>query len=461
MARFRVPHTLVLLFGMIVLAFILTWVLPQGSYVRVENEAGRMQVQGDSFTLAEEPVRLSPLVIFMAVPEGFAKAQDIIFFVFLIGGAFGVLRATGAIDALIGRLLEVFGSRPQLLLAGGMFLFATGSATIGMAEEYLPFIPVLLALAVGLGFDAVTAIGIVCVGYSVGYGVAPVNPFTVMIAQQIAGLTPTSGWAFRVAIGVVFFAIGYHHLWSYAKKVKEDPEKSLVADIEPPEAAKVTEHPPLTGRHVASLVVTAAAFAVLIYGLSQLSGWHWYVAEMGAMFIGLSLLLPIIARLSPDKAAREFCIGAAELTTTALLIGFARSILVVLEKGGVIDTIVHGVSLPLQAVGPALSSVGMFFVQSLCNLFIPSGSGQAYVTMPIMTPLADIVGVERQVAVLAYQFGDGFTNILVPTNAVLVGILAMGAVPYDRWLRFVLPFMVKVWIAGSVVLVVAVMIGYS
>jgi len=332
---------------------------------------------------------------------------------------------------------------------------------MGMAEEYLPFVPVLLALSVGLGFDAVTAIGIVCVGYSVGYGIAPVNPFTVMIAQRIADLTPTSGWAFRVAIGVVFFAIGYHHLWRYAKKVKEDPSKSYVADIEPPEAAKITEHPPLTGRHVASLTVTAVAFAILIYGLSQISGWHWYIAEMGAMFIGLSLVLPLISGLSADKTAKEFCHGAAELVTTALLVGFARAILVVLEQGGVIDTIVYGVSLPLRAVGPTLSAAGMFFVQSVCNFFIPSGSGQAYVTMPIMAPLADIVGVERQVAVLAYQFGDGFTNILVPTNAVLVGILAMGAIPFDRWLKFVVPFMIKIWIVGSVVLAVAVVIGYS
>lgn len=458
MARFRVPHTLVLLFGMIVLALVLTYVLPQGSFERFTNDKGREQVVPDSFGLAEDAVRLDPLIVFTAIPRGFAEAQDIIFFVFLIGGAFGVLRATGAIDALIGKLLELLSGVPQLLVAGGMLVFAAGSATIGMAEEYLPFVPILVALAIGLGFDAVTAVGIMCVGYGVGYGIAPVNPFTVIIAQEVAGLTPTSGWGYRLAIALPFLAIGFHHVWSYAQRVKADPSSSLVADVDTGEEHAAKEHPALSTRHVIALTATASTFVVLIYGLGRL---HWYIAEMGAAFVLLSVVLLAVARMSPDVWAREFSNGATELTTTALLIGFARSILVVLEDGGVIDTIVHGISLPLQEVGATLSAVGMLVVQTLCNFFIPSGSGQAYVTMPIMAPLADLVGVKRQVAVLAYQFGDGFTNILVPTNAVLVGILAMARVPYDRWLRFVLPFMVKVWIAASLALAVAVWIGYQ
>ncbi len=458
MARFRVPHTLVLLFGMIVIALILAYVLPQGSFERFTNEKGREQVMAGSFSRAEDPVRLNPLIVFLAIPRGFAAAEEIIFFVFLIGGAFGVLRATGAIDALIGKLLDVFSGVPQLLVAGGMLLFAAGSATIGMAEEYLPFVPILVALAIGLGFDAVTAVGIMCVGYGVGYGFAPTNPFTVIIAQEVAELTPTSGWHFRLAIAVPFLAIGFHHVWSYARRVKADPASSLVADVEADAVLEAGEHPPLTPRHVVALVLTALTFVVLIYGLGRL---HWYIHEMGAAFVLLSVVLLFVTRVSPDEGAREFCNGAAELTTTALLIGFARSILVVLEDGGVIDTIVHGISLPLQQVGATLSAVGMLVVQTVCNFFIPSGSGQAYVTMPIMAPLADLVGVTRQVAVLAYQFGDGFTNILVPTNAVLVGILAMARIPYDRWLRFVLPFMVKVWIAAALALAVAVWTGYS
>ena len=462
MARLRVPHTLVLLVGMIAVAFLLSYVLPQGSFERVENEQGREQVVPGSFQRAPEPTRLSPIFIFNAIPEGFAGAQEIIFFVFLIGGAISVMRATGAIDAFLGLVLDKFGKRPGLLIAGTMLVFCIGSSTIGMAEEYLPFVPILLALAIGLGFDAVTAIGILCVGYGIGYGIAPINPFTVLIAQDVAGVQPTSGWGYRMAIAVPFLAVGIHHVWSYASRVKRDPSTSLVADVDIEHSSPVGARQKLTGRQVVVLLLFAAAIPLTVYGLSaQLSDWHWYVEEMGALFVGLAVLFAIVSGMGFDRAAKEFCKGAAELTTTALLIGFARTILVVLERGNIIDTIVNAIAQPLAKAGPSLAAVGMFFVQSLCNLFIPSGSGQAYVTMPIMAPLADLVGVSRQVAVLAYQFGDGFTNIIVPTNAVLVGILAMAGIPFDRWLRFILPFMVKIWIVGSLLLAVAVWIGYS
>ena len=461
MARFRVPHTLVLLMGMIVLAFALTFVLPQGNFERVTNDAGREVVVPDSYKPAETRTVLPWHKPFTIIPYGFEGAAEIIFFVFLIGGAFGVLRATGAIDALIGVLLPRLGKSPWLFIGGGLLIFGAGSSTIGMAEEYLPFVPILLALAIGLGFDAVTAIGVLCVGYGMGYGVATINPFTVLIAQDVAGLTPTSGFEYRLVLSVVFLAVGFHHVWSYAKKVKADPSKSLVADIEPDPKWVAKEHPPLSPTHVVILTLTAVALGVLIYGLSKLSGWNWYVKEMGAMFLGLTVLLTLISRMDFDTASQKFCEGASELTTTALLIGFAHSILQVLEQGNVADTIVHGIAQPLSSVGPALASVGMMVVQSVGNFFIPSGSGQAYVTMPIMAPLADLVGVERQVAVLAYQFGDGFTNILVPTNAVLIGILTMARIPYDRWLRFIVPFMVKIWIVGGLALATAVWIGYS
>jgi uncharacterized ion transporter superfamily protein YfcC len=463
--QLKVPHTLVLLFGMVVIAQILTYLLPAGAFERSENAAGRLQVIPGSFHLIPDAVALSPFASFMAIPKGFSAAEEIIFFVFIIGGAFAVLRATGAVDAAIGALLRRLGDRPFWLVAGGILVFAMGSSTIGMAEEYLPFVPVLIILAHALGYDAITAVGIMAVGYSIGYGVAAINPFTVLIAQDVAGLQPTSGLWFRLALMGVFLPIGIHHVWSYAKKVGQDPSASLLADVAPVEEAAPTapsnpgaDHPRMTPTHRWALGAVGAVLVVLIYGLSQ---WHWYLVEMGALFFALAIVLAIIARMSPDRTAVEFGKGAAELTTTALMIGVARAIQVVLDEGGVVDTIVHGISLPLRELPGALSAVGMFFVQSLANFFIPSGSGQAYVTMPIMAPLADLVGVTRQVAVLAYQFGDGFTNILVPTNAVIVGILAMAAIPFDRWVRFIIPFMVNVWVVGSIALVVAVLIGYA
>ncbi len=480
--RFQVPHTLVLLFGMVVAALLLTYLLPAGSFERVENAAGRLQVVAGSFESTPDTERLSPLAVLTAIPKGFSAAHEIIFFVFIIGGAFGVLRATGAIDAALGRLLDRLGHRPLWLITGGIVVFAVGSSTIGMAEEYLPFVPILVALALALGYDAVTAVGIMAVGYGIGYGTAMINPFTLLIAQDVAGLQPASGLWLRVVLLLVFLPVGVHHVWSYASGI-EDRESSIeggdtgtaagAADRAIPgedhpdteshghEHAREGEEeasPEMTGTHRWVLGVVVVFLAVLIYGLAR---WHWYLVEMGALFVGLTIVLAAIARLSPDATAVQFGKGAAELTTTALMIGVARAIQVVLDEGGVVDTIVHGISVPLQELPGAFSAIGMFFVQSLANLFIPSGSGQAYVTMPIMAPLADLVGVTRQVAVLAFQFGDGFTNILVPTNAVLVGILAMAAVPYEKWLRFILPFMVKVWLLGSIVLAVAVAIGYA
>jgi uncharacterized ion transporter superfamily protein YfcC len=206
------------------------------------------------------------------------------------------------------------------------------------------------------------------------------------------------------------------------------------------------------------MTAVGAAMVLLIYGMIV---WKWGLFEMQGLFAGLVLVIAILARMSPDRTAAEFSIGAGSLTSVAILIGVARAIQVVLDEGGVVDTMVYGISVPIQELPSAISAVGMFFVQSVLNFFIPSGSGQAYVTMPIMAPLADLVGVTRQTAVLAFQFGDGFSNILIPTQYVLIGILAMAGIPYDRWLRFVMPFMIKIAIVGSLALVVAVLIGYQ
>jgi uncharacterized ion transporter superfamily protein YfcC len=452
---------------MVVLAQILSYAIPAGEFDRVENAAGRLQVVPGSFHLTPGAPSVPPLASLTAIPRGLSGAHEIIFFVFLIGGAFAVLRATGAVDAAVGAMLRHWGNQPFWLVAGGTTLFAVGSSTIGFGEEYFPFVPVLITLALALGYDRITAVGIIMVGYGVGYGAALINPFTVLLAQDVAGLQPASGLWYRAVLMVVFLPIGIHHLWSYAKKVERDPAASLVADVVVPEGMSISsgkdgeapaDHPPMTTTHKLVLAALGMALALLVYGLSE---WQWYLVEMGAVFVALTVVMAAIAGLSPDRTALEFGEGAASLTSVALMIGVARSIQVVLNDGGIVDTLVHGISLPLQQLPGSLAAVGMLVVQSLANFFIPSGSGQAYVTMPIMAPLADLVGVSRQVAVLAYQFGDGFSNILVPTQAVIVGALAMAAIPYDRWLRFIMPFMVKIWIVGSIALAVAVLIGYA
>ena len=460
-SRFRVPHTLVLLFGMILLAFALTQFLPQGSFERVTNSVGREQVVPASYAPLEQADRLPPSAIFTSIPHGFEAAGEIIFFIFIIGGAFGVFRATGAADAAIGAMLRRLGERPAVLIAGGILLFAVGSSTIGMAEEYLPFVPLIVALTLALGMDEITGVAVMCIGYGVGYGTALINPFTVFIAQDVAGVQQGTGLTYRLVLLAVFFVIGFHHTWRYASRVKKDPSRSLMAGVETDaghERVDMAAQPRMTETQKLVIALVGVTLAVLIWGLKARG---WYLIEMGALFLALALAIGVVGRLGADGTAREFCVGAAELTTTAILVGFARAIQVVLDDGMVVDTIINALAQPLQRMGAELAAVGMFLVQSVLNFFIPSGSGQAYVTMPIMAPLADLVGVTRQVSVLAFQFGDGFTNILVPTNAVLVGILAIAGVPYDRWFRFVIPFMLKVWIVGSIALAIAVRIGFS
>lgn len=456
MSKFKVPHTLILLFGMVVLALIMTYVLPQGSFERSALENGRQAVVPNTYSTLESPERLSPVALFTAIPKGLDGAKDIIFFIFIVGGAFAVLRATGTVDAILGKLLDVFGNMPFFLIFMSMLVFSAGSSTLGMAEEYIPFVPVLLALCIGLGYDAMTAIGAMCIGYGIGYGTAVINPFTVLIAQDVAGVQPVSGVAFRVILWCIFMIFGVAYVWRYANKVKTNPAASLLADIEVDANFGKPVKVALAPQHWVVLLVTGAALVVMAVGIAV---WHWYLVEMGALFLFLTVLFGVITRMHPDNLAKEFCKGASELTSTALIIGVARAIEVVLSEGKVIDTIINAIAKPLTELGPSLAAVGMFYFQCLCNFFVPSGSGQAYVTMPIMAPLADLVGVSRQVAVIAFQFGDGFTNILVPTNAVLVAILAMANIPYDRWVRFIMPFMAGIWLLGSLAMVAAVMFG--
>lgn len=449
--RLRVPHTLVLIGLLIVFAWAAGFVVPPGRFDRVTGPDGHEVVQPGSFHWLDRSTDPTPWSLLTAVPRGFAQSQDIIFFVFLIGGTIAIVRHTGAIDAGLAAALRRIGGRRSLLIGAGISLFAIGSSTLGMAEEYLPFVVVLVALGAGLRMDPLSSIAIMIVGYGVGYAAATINPFTVVVAQQISGLPPTSGLWFRLLLFVPLVAIGFHHVWKHAQQ----SAPSLLREAGP--AAPAPDEVRFTATHGLVLTVVLVALGVIVWGLTT---QHWYLEEMGAVFIGLTVCAALVARLSPDRAAGAFAQGVSELTMTALLIGFARAIKVVLEDAQIIDTVVHAAATPLASLGPYASASGMVVIQSLINLFIPSGSGQAYVTMPLMAPIADLTGVTRQTAVLAYQFGDGFTNMLLPTSPVLMGILGIAGVSYERWLRFIFPLILKLTAAGIAAVLIAVAIGY-
>jgi uncharacterized ion transporter superfamily protein YfcC len=278
----------------------------------------------------------------------------------------------------------------------------------------------------------------------------------VLIAQNIAGVPLTSGWVFRLVMMFAFLALAFHHLYRYARRVQRDPSESLVADVDYSSGFEPPHDIQMTGARGGILAVFLAGLGIFVYGAAQ---YGWYISELNAVFFGIGLAGAMIARMSPGETSRTFLEGAAQMTAPALIVGFARAIAVVLEDGQVIDSVVNSIAGLLDGMPADVSAIGMLVVQSICNFFIPSGSGQAFVTMPIMSPLATLTGVPQQTAVLAFQFGDGFSNMIVPTNALIVGALALGKVPYTVWFRFVGPLMVKILLLAAAFLVFSVHFG--
>ncbi len=451
--KFNFPHPLVLIFFMIVLAQVLSYILPSGEYQTVKDSRN---IDPKTFSYVEAD-HLPWHASLSSIPKGLEKGADIIFFVFIIGGVIGVLRSTGAIDAFIGTLINSFKNQSTILICGMMTLFAIGSSTIGMAEEYMPFIPILITLCLALKLDAMVAMGVVYIGAGIGYGCAALNPFTVLIGQKIAGVQLTSGQIFRWSLLFICLIVAAHHLLRYMKRIRTDSKLSLTHDIDYSKGFDLPEGTPLTSPRIMILVLFFVGISLFTWGALYKG---WYIHELATIFLITTLISSILATLSPNKVASSFCNGAMEMTTTALLIGFAQTIGVILTEAKVIHTVVHGLASVLNNFGREGSAIGMLGVQSVFNFFIPSGSGQAYVTMPIMAPLADVTGVSRQISVLAYQIGDGFTNMIVPTNALLMGMLSLARIPFQRWLKFIFPLMIKLYLVAIAAILVAIYIGW-
>jgi uncharacterized ion transporter superfamily protein YfcC len=304
--KIKVPHTLVLLFLMMVLAQLTTYILPKGEFDTRVDERGHTVVVPGSYDIVENAENLRPWHIFTVIPRAFAETQEIIFFVFIIGGALAVIRATGMIDAFLGKLIHRYSDKPWLLIFFTMLAFSIGSSTLGMAEEFIPFVPVLLILCLSLKLDNITAIGVMVVGYGIGYGVAALNPFTVMIAQEIAQLKPTSGFLYRIVLFVPFFSIGFLHVYRYARKVYRHPEKSYLYGAPDMDLKLPDENTVMKKRYWFILLVITLALLLIIYGISELSGWNWYLIELGAVFLALTIIVAIIARLSRTGQLSNF-----------------------------------------------------------------------------------------------------------------------------------------------------------
>ncbi|KPU27353.1 C4-dicarboxylate ABC transporter permease [Caloranaerobacter sp. TR13] len=459
--KFKVPHTYVILFSVIIIMAVLTYIIPAGQFERVKDpNTGRTVVDPASFHVVEQnPTKLFDL--FKAVPKGMKDAASIVFFIFIVGGAFQIITATGAIEAGIGKIALALKGKEKLLIPIFLVLFSIAGGTFGMAEEAIVFVPIGIALARALGFDAITGTAMITLGAACGFTSGFMNPFTVGVAQGIAELPLFSGIGLRLIILVFMLIVTAWYVMRYGNMVKKDPSKSIVRELELEEKDKVidlTNIPKLESNHYLVLLAVVAGFGFIIWGVFK-SGW--YITEIGSMFLAMGIVGGFLGKLGPSKIAEEFVKGARSIVFGALVVGIARGILIVMEDGLIIDSIINGLALAIKNLPKSISVLGMYVVQVIINFFIPSGSGQAAATMPIMAPLADVIGVNRQVAVTAYQFGDGFTNSIIPTSAALMGVLSIAKIKYEKWVKFLWPLMLM-WLGlGAIFLIIANAINYG
>ncbi len=420
----RFPHPLVLLLGCIALATLATHLLPAGEFSRRDDPVtGRSVVVAGTYH-AVPPTPVGAFEAVVAIPRGMADAGAVIFYVFIVGGAFGAVERTGASTRLVHWLVARLGTQTALVIPIASVAFGLGGILIQMQEELIAFVPVLLLLTRRLGYRPLIACAISLGAAAVGAAFSPVNPFQVVIAQKVAQLPPQSGFGFRMALLLPAMALWIGMTMRFAARTRVTPDL---------EDGVGTAVPALPARDLSILALILAAFALFIVGAQR---WGWDFEQFGALFLLMGVVAGLIGRLGFSGTAEGFVTGFRDIAFAALLIGFARAIFVVLNAGHVVDTIVQRISAPLTDLPLALSAIGMMGMQALVHIPVPSTSGQAVLTLPILVPLSDLLGLSRQVTVLAYQYGAGLCELLTPTNGALMAMLAATGVRYDEWLRF-------------------------
>ena len=408
----RVPNTYVIIAMLIALCAVATWFVPGGQYVTAEDG-----------TLVYEQVESVPQTwqVLSAIYHGFVKQAGIIIFILVVGGAFWLLNATGAVSAGISRFIRRVGRYDKLVLVALTLLFSLAGAVFGMSEETIPFIGIVVPLVVSMGYDAFMGMLIVYVAANVGFSSAFLNPFTVGIAQGMAGLPLFSGMNYRLFCWGLLTLLMMLFVVLYARRTRRVHEAALVETAEAPE---------LTARQKWILLVLLATVVLLIVGVTC---WDWYMPEITGLFLLMGIVCGIIAGFGANRIADELIAGARDILSAALVVGFASGIVVILQDGRIVDSILHSLQNGLDGTSPVASLSAMYGIQALINFLIPSATAKAAITIPIMAPFADLVGVSRQAMVL----GDGFTNMITPTSGVLVAALAMARIPYEKWVKWV------------------------
>lgn len=440
---FKAPSPIIILVCVIAFCALASYVIPAGVYERVKDvHTGKMVVDPATFHyVAQNPTGFFDF--FTSINKGFKGGITIIAFLFMVGGSLNILAKTGAIVAGLSTLVKKMRNNSLLLIPVLMTTLATFSTLAGCNEEYLAFTPLVVSVCLALGFDSLTALGILFCSVAAGYGAGCTQPFSVGVAQGIAGVPIFSGLPYRVGLFFVLLIINIAFVMYHARKVKNNPESSPVYEIDKVKTHEINlhEHPELTGRQAIGLALLGLNFVGIIVGVLK---FDFYMNEISALFIIMGVLSGIICRLSPNEICDAFLDGCKGMMLPCLAVAMCKAATILLDNARVMDTIIYYLAGMLDVFPSSFIAFGMFIIQDFFNLLVPSSSGQAAISMPIMAPLADIVGLTRQTAVFAFTLGDAFTNCITPASGATMSYLAMAGVPYKKWLRFVLP-LVGVW----------------
>lgn len=449
----HIPHMFTLILLIITVCTILTYIIPAGEYDRVIDENGTEMLVADSYHRVEQ-TPVSVMDALKSVQEGFIATAYLAGFIFMIGGAFGVVAETKAIEAGIGRIIKKTSKRQGLLIPIVIFVVGFGAGSFGMMEECLVFIPFLVPICIAMGYDSITAMSIAIVGSSSGYAGSFIQPANVGVSQSIAGLPMYSAIGYRFLILIVMLTIAAAYTYIYAQRIKKDPTRSMMYEIDLHREEKVDldDLPELTTTRKLVLLIMGATFALLVVGVLK---WGWYINELSALFLGMGIVVGFVARVGFDGFGKLFAKGVADFSSGALAVGFANAILIVLQEGHILDTILYAASGFLTSLPTALTALGMYVFQNLLNLFIPSASGQAATSLPILLPMADMAGITRQTTCIIFQIGNGLSNNIIPTCGVLMVALSMAKIPYGKWAKWFAPLLGLQFVAGAILVLIA------
>jgi uncharacterized ion transporter superfamily protein YfcC len=439
------PHTLVIVGTLIVLVLVLSWLVPSGEFLRIEKvlpDGSRLRVPVDGTYHRLPKTCLGLQHLFLAPIKGFLDGAGLISFLFIIGGSFAIFQETGAVEQGIRRLMVHVRRHPfleALFIPVLMTLFSLAGAVFGMAEELIPLVIIFIALARALGYDAIVGVAIPFLGAAAGFACAFFNPFTVGVAQGIAGVPLYSGLVYRLCAWVVATAVVITYVMVYAAKVKRNPDLSPVRDLDPAQEAnaQATVSDAWTPSHRLALLTFLGAILLLVYGVLK---YHWYLDAIAALFLGMGILIGLISRMGPSSIARQFIAGAKDMVGVVLIVACARALLVLANEARIMDTLLLYGAGTIRMLPHAITAQVMFLLQCAINFFIHSGTSQAALTMPVLAPLSDLVGVTRQTCVYSFALSE-LINPMLPTSAVAMGVLGAAKIPWERWARWFLPLM--------------------